>query len=102
MIRIKRGDTFYGLRATLKRNGVPVDLTDCTVNFFMTNGKITVTPLVNILDAPNGLVQVVFDSGDTDTAGIYRAEFEVTHVDGRKETFPSDRYLMLQIVPDLA
>ena len=101
MIRFKRGDTRYALKATLKRNGTPADLTGCTVRFFMSNGCITINRPVDILDPVNGLVWVIFDQGDTDAVGTYRAEFEVTHADGRKETFPSSGYLSLQIVPDL-
>jgi len=100
MIRIKRGDTYYGLKATLKRNGTPVNLTGCTVKFTMANGSVKVSKTAQILDAANGLVRIVLD-GYTEQVGTYRGEFEVTYQDGRRETFPSDDYLTIQIVPDL-
>ena len=38
---------------------------------------------------------------ETDTAGVYRAEFEVMYNDGRLETFPNDGYISIQILSDL-
>lgn len=101
---IKRNDTRTAIRATLlgpDRN--PVDLTDATVRFLMADHKGTVKMDREALvpNAAGGEVWVVFESGDTDTVGLYRAEFEVTFPDGRIETYPNDRFILIQIVPDL-
>lgn len=101
---IKRNDTRTAIRATLlgpDRN--PVDLTDATVRFLMADhkGTLKVNRDVWIQNAPGGEVWVVFEPGETDTVGLYRAEFEVTFSDGRVETYPNDRYFFVQIVPDL-
>jgi hypothetical protein len=44
---------------------------------------------------------VPLEPGDTDTAGTYWAEFEVTFGDGRVETYPNRGYLTVNIEPDL-
>lgn len=47
------------------------------------------------------LVRYAWEDGDTDTAGEYDTEIEVTYADGRKETWPMDGYDRLRIVADL-
>jgi hypothetical protein len=46
-------------------------------------------------------VLFAFEPGETDTAGTYRAEFEATYLDGRKQTYPNDGYISIEILPDL-
>lgn len=105
-ITIKRGDTRYCIKAVLKNlRGKPVDLTNCIVNFHMVhlglNRKARVSRAVHIQDAAAGEVWVVWVPGETDSTGIYRAEFEVVYQDGRRETFPSNGYISIQILDDL-
>ena len=101
MIVLKRGDTRPAIRATLKSNGAPVDLSGASVRFVMVGQGIALTRDAEIVDAANGVVRVVFEPGDTDQAGTYHAEFEATFSDGRRETYPSHGYLTVQILPDL-
>ena len=54
-----------------------------------------------VVDAKHGVVLVPLEPGDTDTAGTYWAEFEVTFGDGRVETYPNRGYLTVNIEPDL-
>ena len=51
--------------------------------------------------ASNGIVQYVWTSNDTNQAGSFNAEFEVTFADGSKETFPNEEFLTVVIKPDL-
>jgi len=101
MIVLKRGDTRPALKATLKSNGAPVDLSGASVRFVMKGQGLTIDRQAEIVDAAGGVVRVVFEPGDTDQSGTYHAEFEATFSDGRKETYPSHGYVQIQILPDL-
>ena len=103
-VTLKRGDTRHAIKAILKNaQGNPVDLTDCSVSFHMAppGRPPTISRQVDIHDAEGGEVWVVFAPGETDVSGVYRAEFRVTYGDGRKETFPNDGYINIQILSDL-
>lgn len=47
---------------------------------------------INLTDAANGKGEYQWQSGDTDTIGTYRIEFEVTPASGGKFTVPNPRY----------
>ncbi len=103
-VTIKRGDTRHAIRAVLKdATGSPVNLTDCTVSFHMAplGRSAVVSREVDIHDALAGEVWVVFAPGETDVSCVYRAEFQVTYGDGRRETFPNNGYINIQILSDL-
>ena len=104
-VTLKRGDTRHAIRAVLKdATGSPVNLTDCTVSFHMASlgRSATVSRAVDIHDTAGGEVWVVFAPGETDiSGGYYRAEFQVVYGDGRRETFPNDGYISIQILSDL-
>lgn len=104
---IKRGDRLPALRVTLRDSlgGLP-NLTGATVKFIM-NDKAAGTKIVQdqaaaIIGNPlNGVVEYAWQAGDTDIASTYSAEFEVTYLDGKDETFPNSKYIVIKIVPDL-
>lgn len=103
-VTIKRGDTRSCIKAVLKDySGAPVDLTGCSVDFHMAplNRPATISRAAHIENAAEGEVWVIWAPGETDTAGVYRAEFEVMYNDGRLETFPNDGYISIQILSDL-
>lgn len=81
-----------------------LNLTGCTVAFIMRAVQGTV-PKVNsaaiVINAVGGIVQYQWVSPDTDTAGDYQAEFQVTFANGTKQTFPDPNYLLITITPDL-
>lgn len=103
--RIKRGDRLRALSATLLDTNTPVNLTTATsVGFRMK--QIAPTPKVVsgacvIDDAAKGLVHFAWGATDTDTPGLYNAEFEVTWASGLKQSFPSGEYLPLEVLADL-
>lgn len=104
-VTIKRGDTRHAIRAVLKNTqGTPVNLSGCSVSFHMAplGRPPTISRQVDIHDAEGGEVWVVFAPGETDISGVYRAEFRVAYGDGRKETFPNDGYLSIQILGNLS
>jgi hypothetical protein len=103
-VTIKRGDTRNCIKAVLKDySGAPVDLTGCSVDFHMAplNRPAVISRAVHIEDAGNGEVWMVWAPGETDIAGIFRAEFGVVYQDGRRETFPNNGYISLLIQNDL-
>jgi hypothetical protein len=101
---IKEDDRSPDFEATLEVSGEPVDLTGTTVKFIMTLMGGT-TPKVNaaatVVSATDGTVKYTWGATDTDSPGLYVAEFEVTFAGGVKRTFPPDDYLYVNVVPGL-
>lgn len=108
---IKRNDEEPAIRFQLLDDaGNPVDITGFSdVRFIMrqrgesspkvddnTNGAVTVT------DAANGVVQYEWQSGDTDSNGLFYAEWEVTYSGGDKETFPNNGFIKISIPKDIS
>jgi len=102
---ISQGDTQPTLRRQLQDgDGNPINLTGATVRFYMQSKDGT--QLVNagsctITDVANGWIEYDWQSGDTDTAGFHRAEFEVEYSPGNFESFPNEGYLQIKIRGDL-
>lgn len=102
---IKQNDTAPSIRATLRDgSNTAIDLTDATVRFHMkavAGTTVKVDALANIVNATGGIVQYNWTTNDTDTAGSYYAEFEVTYSDGTVETFPNNSNLSISIRAEL-
>lgn len=108
---IKRGDRLPTIVATLyDAAGAAVNLTSTTVVFLMTDvtADMGSTPKVSAVATPDadqttnrGRCEYAWATDDTDTAGRYRGEFEVTFSSGKKETFPNRGYLLIAVVEDL-
>lgn len=94
---IKRGDTRNAIVATLEKNGVKVDLSNCTVLFYM-RGKVNGEHCQVLED---GRVMFPVEESLVDTPGIFYAEFKVRYPDGRIETFPNDCFLKIKVCEDL-
>lgn len=102
---IKRNDTSPIFRAILKDgDNVVVDVTGATVQFHMFDqdrvSKVDAAAVINAGTA--GDVQYEWIATDTDTAGFFDAEFEVTFATGRTETFPNNSFQRIHIHEDLA
>lgn len=99
---IKRGDLLPSVEAALRTiTREPIDLTPATgVRFLCSNG--VASPAV-IVDTTGGLVRYDWDTDETDTAGVFNAEFEITWGDGRKQTVPNGQndYIKVIITADL-
>jgi len=105
---IKRGDLLPVITATLKdANGAAVDLTGTAVKLLMkkvggTSAKVNATATVDPDQVTNkGKVSYAWVGTDTDTGGVYEAEWEVTFAGGKKQTFPNPEYLVVRITGDL-
>lgn len=103
---IKQGDRLPTLRVTCQdANGTAVDVTGATVEFHMTNqstGALVVNAAGTLVTPASGIVEYQWAAGDTDTAGDYWAEFEVTFASGKQETFPNNRHIHVLILAQLA
>lgn len=108
--RITQGDTSPSFLSQLSDGNVPIDLTGFQeVRFIMENRfeekvldkDTSDSPGVNIINAKTGDVEVVFTQGETDTAGMYKAEWEVTYGNGAVETFPTGEKIDVEIVEEI-
>ena len=63
--------------------------------------RVTVPTEQPILDEDAGRVKYVWQTGDTDTAGTFQGEFEVTYTSGEIETFPNDGYIGIEVLDDI-
>lgn len=102
---VKHNDTSPAMLATLQdAEGNAVNLTGATVRFHMRSvggGNPVVDAAATVVTAASGIVRYNWVAADTDTAGTYQAEFEVTYADASIETFPNDGYIVVQIIDDI-
>lgn len=106
-LSLKAHDRLPAVEATLGfAGGFAADLSAAlTVHFIMKSRTAPGAPKVNavatIVDRPTGSVRYDWAAGDTDTPGVYNAEWQVTYNDGRKRTFPTLSYHTITILSDL-
>jgi hypothetical protein len=99
--KIKQGNTAPVLKAVLQRTDEdgevegPADLSGVdTITFTMRN-KTSLVVQVNeaeadvVGDPTLGEVEYEWQPGDTDVAGNFLGEFDVTYTNGKTETFPN-------------
>lgn len=103
IFKIKRRDTSPAIQWEL--TGFQGTLLGATVVFNMQNprGEIIVNraPAEVLAGAETPTLVYYWDQGDTDVAGAYSAEFEVTFSDGSVETFPNSENIPVRIAPDI-
>jgi len=103
---IKQNDTAPIILVTLKDgNDAVVDLTAATAMFKMravgqTTVKTSASAIIHNADA--GQVRYEWAASDTDTIGSYEAEFQITFVDGKVETFPNSDFIRITITDDIS
>ena len=113
---IKRDDTLPKIQAQCWDDEAKTQKTDLSsilrVNFHMMDrdqvGLASPTLKVEsvgtvVAPAVDGVVEYAWDdtANDTDTKGIYFAEFEVEFTTTSRTTFPNDGYIIVKIVDDL-
>ena len=102
---IKQNDTSPSLLYAIQPTSI--DLTGATVVFNMRNqvtNVVQVSRKAAIVVTATGTptVQYDWDEADTQTSGQFEAEFEVTHSNGRVETFPQRGFIGITITDDIA
>jgi hypothetical protein len=102
---IKRGDLKSTLAATLKdATGAPVDLTGHAVKLMMRSfdtGVLEINAAATIVAPALGTVKYDWQTGDTDAAGYFFAEWQVTYSTGEPQTFPTRGYHLIAVLEDL-
>lgn len=101
---IKQNDTSPALQATLQDYaGTAINLVGASVRFHMKSldSSIVVDAPMTITNAAGGVVRYNWQAADTDLAGTYSAEFEVTYSDASIETFPNTDSIAIVITPEL-
>jgi hypothetical protein len=105
---IKTGDTYPPLGAVLDDDGTPVDLTaadSVRLILKLESPSTVVEGAAAVTSAAGGAVEYEWAAGDTDQAGEYQGEWEVTWDAGSTppsvQTFPNDGYFSVEILADL-
>ena len=104
---MKQNDTSPSIKVTCyDTDDTAIDLTGAlSVRFHMrlkSDLSVKVDADGSVIVATDGTIKYDWSAGDTDTAGIYEAEFEVTYADSSVETFPNDGYITVTILDDIA
>jgi hypothetical protein len=104
----KQSDTAPAIvAALLDGNGNPVSLVGATVRFHMMDQSGTVIITANATVDPDqinntGHVSYSWQTTDLASTGVYLAEWEVTFLNGKKETFPNNGYDVVRVAKEIA
>jgi len=101
---IKQGDTGPDIEATLSNADGAENLSGASVKCIIrptSGGAAIVDAAASIVEAASGTVKYVLQEGDTDDAGDYLVEWEVTFSGGTIQTYPNDGYQTLLITREL-
>ena len=103
---IKKGDTGPRLVYALTP-AAEIDLTGATVRFNMRSratGTIRINRAAAVIVTATGTPTVAYDwqAGDTATAELCDAEFEVTYAGGVVETFPNNGFITVVVSDAIA
>ena len=101
---IKRGATAPAISGIVsRRDGTVVDLTGASAVFRMRlkNGETVVDAPALITDAAAGAVEYQWAVGDTDTVGVYQADFRITLSTGKLLVLPVHSFVTVTVYPDV-
>lgn len=102
---IKQNDTSPTLSVVIADSlGTAINITGASVQFKMravNSSTLKTNASATITNASGGAVSYTFSTSDTDTAGLFQGEFQVTFSGGAIETFPNAEYISINILDDL-
>ena len=102
---IKQNDTSPTLSVVVAdSSGTAINITGASVLFKMravNSSSLKVNSSATITNASNGAVSYTFSASDTNTAGLFQGEFQVTFSGGLIETFPNSEYISINVLDDL-
>jgi hypothetical protein len=87
-INTVQGNTAPPLLLTALRSGVAIDVTGATVDIFIFKGSTQTNPghtTCTVVTPTSGTVSYAPQAGDFSTPGTYKADLQVTYVDGTVE-----------------
>lgn len=105
-VTFKQGDRLPSLNVTaVQSDGTAYDLTGATVVFNM-RAADGATVKVNrasatLVNGAAGTLRYDWAASDLDTVGLYEGEFEAT-ISGRKLTIPTNGYIPIRVLDDIA
>ena len=103
VFEMKPGDRKYALKYTLSDyvSGGGM-LVGASVAFQMKNkaGAVIINAAGIVLDN-DGIVGYAWGAGETDTVGMYKAEFKITFADSLVQHYPSSGFILVKISPDV-
>lgn len=103
---MKRNDLMPVADALLRMaDGSIPNLSGASIRFiarYQGSSIVKIDGAATITNEPTAAVEYAFVAGDTDTAGNFDVEWEVTFGNGKPQTFPTRGYDLLVIGGDLA
>lgn len=99
---LKVGDRNPSLRCILRDAAGAKNLAGASgVTFAMKSGTTVKSGAAVIEDSLGGVVRYDWAVGDTNTVGVYDAEFVVTE-SSKQQSFPNDRYISVEVKAEIA
>ncbi|WP_299945407.1 hypothetical protein [uncultured Ruegeria sp.] len=99
---IKEGDTSPAIRYQLSlADGQTLVGASASFKVKNINGDVLKVDASADIDTVENILTYSWITADTDTAGTYLAEFEVTYADSKIETFPNEGFIMIEVGADL-
>ena len=102
---IKRGDTGPAIRRSFVTDAGMLEIPEGSRVVFSMAEAITHHLVVNRQPCRiegDGTVVYYWQDGDTDIAGLYEAEFDITRPDEAIETAPNSGFIIINITRDIA
>lgn len=106
VLTIKRGDSIPSFRITNIQDSAGNDLVFAAgdsglITMTRVGGDITIDAQPVVLDVGSNSLTYDWQAGNTDVAGEFRAEVEITFANGDIGTWPNDSFYYVRITDDL-